>query len=210
MMYTQIKNQVRFLIVVAIAALTVNISLADDLNPPAYRGDPLSVHAHWQNIDGTAGLTLVDFSSQDDADPTTTLHPLQPSDYITPTADKIYQFDLPNFIDKLPIKYMRLQLTWTGDATAPSVFDISGVDDGSLVPGAVVFTSPVDPLATGAFYQYYDIEFKPNPDFERWLVHLSDNNFLVQAVADTVSTVPEPATLSLLAMGSIAFFRRRK
>ena len=40
-MKTQIKNHVRILIVVAIVALTFNVTLGDDLNPAPYRGDPL-------------------------------------------------------------------------------------------------------------------------------------------------------------------------
>ena len=102
-MKTQIKNHVRILIVVAIAALIVNVTLADDLNPPAYRGDPLSVYAHWQDpLDGTLDLHLTGFAAVDDVgDPTTTLDPL-PVSAVVNGPD--YQFDLPNWIDKMPRK----------------------------------------------------------------------------------------------------------
>ena len=70
-------------------------------------------------------------------------------------------------------------------------------------------SSPVTPTATG-FYQYYDIEFKPNPDAERWTVFLPDNAVLIQAVADTVSTIPEPSTLSILSLGGLVLFGKRK
>jgi len=208
-MYTHNKIHAKLLVVAATMALTVNFTLADDLTPPAYRGDPLSVFAHWQNIDGTANLTLTDFTFQDDTDPSTTLHPLVPIDYIIPSPNHEYKFHLPNFIDKMPIKYMRLQLTWTGNPLPPTGLILSGVEGVSGVPGNVVFTSPVNPLATGAFYQYYDIEFMPNPDMERWSVFLPDNAFLVQAVTDTVSTVPEPATITTLMLGSLLFLRKR-
>jgi len=213
-MYTQIKNQVRFLIVVAIAALTVNISLADDLNPPAYRGDPLSVYAHWQlDPAGTSSLVLdptnpAQYNWVDDSDPTTFLDLLPVSAVVTGPD---YQFDLPNFVDDLPIKHMRLQVTWLNDPTPLPIIGLSGIDSSGPVTSTVVFTSPVltvDPAA-GIFYQYHDIEFKPNPDAERWVI-ISPNAQLVQVVADTVSTVPEPATLSLLALGSLGLLRRRK
>ena len=213
-MKTQIKNHVRILIVVAIAALIVNVTLADDLNPPAYRGDPLSVYAHWQDpLDGTLDLHLTGFAAVDDVgDPTTTLDPL-PVSAVVNGPD--YQFDLPNWIDKMPVKYMRLQLTWHTDPAVPptplTILGLSGEESGSPVPGNIVFSSAITPVnADGSIvYQYHDIEFYPNPDWERWLI-ISPNEPLVQVVADTVSTVPEPATLSLIAFGSLAFLRKRK
>ena len=76
-METQIKNHVRMLVVVAVAALTLNVAFADDLNPPVYRGDPLSVYAHWQlGTTGTNDLVLnpanpAQYNWVDDSDPTT-------------------------------------------------------------------------------------------------------------------------------------------
>jgi hypothetical protein len=203
------KQFAHILIVAVIAAGTVNVTLADDLNAPAYRNDPLSVHGHWQNIDGTANLTLVDFWSVEDSDPDTFLDTLLPAtDYVEMLPNHEYKFFLPNFIDKMPVKYMRLQLAWTGDATPATILSIGGVDGINPVPGNVVFDSPVTATPIG-FYQYFDIEFYPNPDSERWSVQLPDTNYLVQAVADTVSTVPEPATLSILALGGL-LLRKRK
>ena len=194
----------------AIAALTANVTLADDLNPPSYRFDPLSVHAHWQNIDGTANLTLTDYHFEDDMDPSTTLSPLVPIDYIVPSDAGEYKFHLPNWIDEMPIKHMRLQLTWTGNSAPPIEILLNGVEGTSPVPGTIVSTSPVTPTPAGASYQFYDIEFKPNPDFERWSVFLPEQAFLVQAVADTVSTVPEPATVTLLLFGSLVLLPKKK
>ncbi len=195
------------LIGAVIAAGMVSITFGDDLNVPDYRGDPLSVYAHWENIDGTGNLTLTGFSTTDDSDASTILSSFPPMDYVVREASS-YEFALPNWIDEMPIKFMRLQLTWIGDATEPKEIPISGVEGTFSVPGNIVYTSPVQPTPVG-FYQYYDIEFKPNPDFERWLVILPDNNFLTQAVADTISTVPEPATLALFGLGGLLVTRRR-
>ena len=93
----------------------------------------------------------------------------------------------------------------------PAVVGLSAFDPTGTVTSSVVFSSPVltvDPAAA-IYYQYHDIEFKPNPDFERWLI-ISPNAPIIQVVADTVSTVPEPATLSLLTLGSLALLRKRK
>ena len=198
---------------VAIVALTFNVTLGDDLNPAPYRGDPLSVYAHWQlDPAGTNSLVLdptdlTQFNSVDDSDLTTFLDPLPVSAVVTGPD---YQFDLPNFVDDLPIKYMRLQVTWLNDLTPPPIVGLSAYDPTGTVTSSVVFSSPVltvDPAA-GIFYQYHDIEFKPNPDFERWII-ISPNSQLVQVVADTVSTVPEPATMMLLGLGSL-LLRKRK
>ena len=204
----------------AVAAFTVNVTLGDDLNPPSYRGGPLSVHGHWQLDPATNNLVLIAFSSVDDADPSTTLHPLLPENIVEPQdapdgISKEYKLHLPNFIDDLPIKHMRLQLTWAFTPDPPTIIDISGVEGTSTVPGTIVSTSPVTPLpptpplSLDTFYQYYDIEFTPNPDIERWTVVLPPNGLLVQAVADTISTVPEPSTLALLSLGSLTFLRKR-
>ena len=208
-METLHKKYVHFLAIAAIAAFTINISLADDLNPPDYRGDPLSVYAHWQGAPGTPlpFLVMDAFNTVDDADPLTFLDPLLPTNFV---VGPDYQFALPNFVDDLPIKYMRLQLTWQFDPAGPDIIDIFGEDSGGLVPGNIVFTSPlvtVDPAAA-IFYQYYDIEFKPNPDLERWFI-ISPNAPLVQVVADTVSTVPEPATMILLGLGGLVLRKRK-
>ena len=208
-MKTQIKNHVRILIVVAIAALIVNVTLADDLNPPAYRGDPLSVYAHWQDpLDGTLDLHLTGFAAVDDVgDPTTTLDPL-PVSAVVDGPD--YQFDLPNWIDDLPIKHMRLQVTWLNDPTPLPIVGLSAFDPTGTVTSSVVFSSPVltvDPAAA-IYYQYHDIEFKPNPDFERWVI-ISPNAPIIQVVADTASTVPEPTTMMLLGLGGFLFRKKR-
>ena len=217
-METQIKNHVRMLVVVAVAALTLNVAFADDLNPPVYRGDPLSVYAHWQlGTTGTNDLVLnpanpAEYNWVDDSDPTTFLSSLLPSDIVTGPD---YQFQLPNFIDKMPVKYMRLQLTWQTDPAVPptplTILGPSGEESGSPVAGNIVFSSAIIPVvADGSIvYQYHDIEFYPNPDWERWAI-ISPNEPLVQVVVDTVSTIPEPATLSMLAFGSLALFRKRK
>ena len=214
-MNTHVNKFAHILIMVVIAALTVNVASADDLNPAPYRDDPLSVHAHWQVIPGTQILELVDFSSVDDSDPSTILDPLPPSNPVDPISDptgvgKAYQLNLPNWIDDLPVKYMRIQLTWEDSGIPPVIDGLSGIDSSGPVTVNPVFSSPIFPgIDPFTLYQYHDFELYPNPDAERWLVVLPDNVLLTQVVTDTVSTIPEPATMALLAFGSVLLRKRR-
>ena len=214
-MNTSIKHFVRLFIVAVIAVVTVNVTVADDVNPPAYRGDPLSVYAHWQNVPGTPFVELdptdpTQFNYWDDSDPTTYLSTDYPlSIQAGPSSNNSYLFDLPNFVDDLPIKYLRIQVTWEGSGPAPTIFGLSGIDPTGPVDVAQVFSSPIALLPPGFFYQYHDFELKPNPDFERWAIQMPDNSLLIQVVADSISTVPEPATMALLGLGGLLLRKRR-
>lgn len=193
-----------------VLALSWTSAYGDDLNPPDYRGDPLSVYAHW-SADASGVLIMDQFSWVDDGDPATFLHPLQPSIQVPPPTSGIYQFQLPNIVDELPIKYMRVQLTWTG-TTQPPVNVFSEAMDGiQLIPGILTYASgPLVFTQPDGGYQYFDFEFRPNPDFERINVQLPPDALLVQVVVDTVSTVPEPTTLIFLSAGALAMARRRR
>src|SRR3989337_4468929 len=98
-MKTQIKNQIQFVMFLAVAVVLTfswNIALGDDLTPPPYRGNPLSVSAEWQLLAGTTFLTLTNWSSVDDTDPTTYLYPnFTPDPTVTPNGGS-YDFQIPN------------------------------------------------------------------------------------------------------------------
>lgn len=197
-----------FLAAATVLAFSWSSARGDDLNQPPYRGDPLSVYAHWNLLAGTTFLDLTQWSSVDDTDPSTTLYPnFTPTPQVQPNGG-IYQFQLPNWVDNMPVKYLRLQLTWTGTTQPPINLFSEGLDGVNLITAAVTFAS-IPVVQPNGVYQYFDLEFHPNLDFERVHVELPANNYLTQTVIDTVSTVPEPATLTVLALGMASSLIRR-
>jgi hypothetical protein len=208
-MNTQHKNKIWFIVSTVVLTFSWGTVYGDDLNPPTYRGDPLSVHAEWQFQPGTTFLNLTQFNWVDDNDPTTTLHPLSISNPVQLNGST-YDFQLPNFIDTMPVKYMRLQLTWINTPQTPISIFTQAMDGTNPILGTIVYTLPPIMTTGGMFYQYYDILFQPNPDFERVHVQMPLNGLLTQAVIDTVSTVPEPTTLALLGFGFLGLLRKRR
>lgn len=210
-MKTQITNHVKLLAITVVLVFSLNVALADDLNIPSYRGNPLSVNAQWNLLPGSTILNLTNWSSVGDSDPATYLYPnFTPDPTVTPTPagnGYTYDFQLPNFVDNMPVKYMRLQLAWVGTTQSPINIFSQGLDGVNPVSGAITFAStPI--ILTSGVYQYFDLEFHPNLDFERIHVELPGSNYLTQTVVDTVSTVPEPATICLLGLGGLLLRRR--
>jgi hypothetical protein len=206
-MNTQIKKHIGLWIAAVVLTCSWSTVLADDLNPPPYRGNPLSVHVHWA-LDANGVFSLIQFSSVDDSDPSTNLISFPPTYVFNPAIGKA-DLRIPNFIDQEPIKYLRMQLTWTGTAQLPLNILSNAFDAGNPVAGILTGTSPVVITPVG-YYQYYDFQYQPNPDFEEIHIHLPPDASITQVVVDSVSTIPEPATMSLLALGGLALLRRKR
>lgn len=195
-------------VVAASLVFASGVALGDDLNPPPYRGDPLSVFTHW-SADASGFLTLNQFTWVDDNDPSTTLTQFPPTVGFDPSMG-VYDFRIPNFIDELPIKFMRIQLTWEGTSLPPLGISSEGFNVPNMVPGSLTFASPPLVFTPGpGGYQFFDFEFVPNPEWEQIHVQMPPDALLVQVVIDTIS-IPSTGSLALLSLGGLTMIRRRR
>jgi hypothetical protein len=209
-MKTQIRNSVHFIAMVAVLAFASHTVLGDDLNPPSYRGDPLSVFSEWQLVPGSLILNQTQWNTVGLAP--WILSPVPVSTQVLPDpASAIYDFQLPNWKDNMPIKYMRVQLSWENAPASPVNVFSQAIFANNSITGAIAFASTPTLNASGTgWYQYFDLTFQPNPEWERVQVTLPSGGYLTQAVIDTVSTVPEPATIAMLSLGGLVLRLRRR
>lgn len=173
---------------------------------PSFRGEANSVHA------------IFDWVSIDQNDWDTTLFETGPSpfplDPATPLAtddglDTVV--DLPNFIDPLPLKRVRIQLFFDGAVPGDAIgFDVSATDP----LGGVTVTADGGTVDEFTDAHFFDFLIEPNPDFERIIIfgdtaaNVVPGN-LLRIEIDTIS-IPAPATLPAAGLGLLALTRRRR
>ncbi len=127
---------------------------------PAYRGDANSVHAifDWVSIPATDWATSL-------FEPGPSAFPLDPTDPSAFDDGENTTIILPNFIDPLDVKFLRIQMGFDGEV------------NGSLIAMDVVGHDPEGAVAIevnrsdGFSHEHFiDWEIYPNPDWEEILL----------------------------------------
>lgn len=213
---------------VAIAACSVP-AMAQNAAPP-WQGGPLWYHAKWAdftNLDVT-GEAPDDENWQDDADPATHLYDGfdthldfdyadgwestgQPGNlndkFHNPERDATFAANVINWVDWMPEKWLRVEVFAVDGGNGP--LTIAGVTAFGPVSGGDPHLAQLIEHVEVGNNDYQDWIITPNPDWEQIEFFLPQGSMVDAIYIDTVS-VPEPASLSLLALACLAFLRRKR
>ncbi len=199
----------RTLLVLIAGGLLLGAASAAQADPPDYapdyRGDDNSVHAIFSRIGPGVPWNVDLFDTVINGYPLSQL----PAMTVDDETDTVVQ--LPNFIDPLPVKHMRLQLTFDGEVDREFLsISILAQDAEAPTDWFVVDSSPPGV----ANVHYLDIDIYPNPDSEAITIYGAPEvgifpGNLYQIEIDTVS-VPEPASMGLLLAGAAVLLKKRR
>lgn len=149
----------------------------------------------------------------------TTYLGIEPDGTIDPHNEQWVLFMLQNWVDTESLKHVRLQFTFLDYYYHSGLHGITeprspwlAVAYGGETPDAsqVVYGLGIDPVFVDDNHAYLDFTFSErNPHWDAIEIGSKHGVILDELVIDTIS-VPEPATLGLLALGGLALIRRRR
>ncbi len=197
----------KLLNILCIALLTAGVASAVVIdNAPDYRGDENSVHALFENpvagLPIPLDLILLGFEIGPSNYP---LSPVGPQGFYDGLA--LTHILLPNFIDELPMKKMRIQMEFINPVLGADLFvDVIGND-----PLGAVTVFEGGSVGTFDTFHYFDFVIYPNPDSEEiFIANLSDPYNSPRIVEIDTISIPEPASIGLIGLisGGVYFTRR--
>jgi hypothetical protein len=194
---------VRIPLAVVLCGVMLAAAVADDLNPPVWRGQPGTTWAEWEYPTPNPN-PLPDVGYNPYGVPATRVYPglgqvwlpeLDGRLGVWPLSGEIW-VDIPNRPDPNPWKDIYVQLTWEPQApgNTPSVLTTLP----QQVTGTLLHQTP---LGGQWMHSVYAVHLEPNPAWEQILITGGIN--VDQLVIDT-RCVPEPGTVALLAFGALA------
>lgn len=213
------KKQTMFTVLISI--LLIGTGFADDFNPPPWRGGPLSIEAQWDfeggiissyppdyymTVGGSHGEVLSGYWTHIDGTGAYVPDPDGAGPKGGGAAYTGFVIHLDNWIDVLPYKDIRLQLTGymsTGGEVPffqDPQFDITAVPlDGWMLMESGIEYNGIEDITRA----WYDIRIWPNPDREDiWFNTVPPGVIIDQVYVDTIS-IPEPTTFVLLSLGGL-------
>ena len=195
----------KLLNILCIALLTAGVASAVVIdNAPDYRGDENSVHAVFDMASGPVGVPVppVIFETGPSS---YLLSPILPS--VVSSPNSIY-LTLPNFIDELPMKKMRIQLSFDAPVIGDGVIiRVIGYDPEPVTWNVVGGSDPSLP----AFDHYIDIEMFPNPDWEDFtILNNSDPHNSPQIIEIDTISIPEPASMAMIGLVATGIWFKRR
>ena len=209
----------RLLSAIAVIGICCFPVLAEDLNPPEWRGEEGSTLQIWEF-----------FSADNPAAPDVDQNPYGSAvaevtgdfpftqwlsvDPVDTTAEGVWRFedymrlDIPNQPIDNPYKLIRIQLTLSTGDDADMPADIAIMADGTEVPADQISFLGMTQLSEYYYHATYDIVIYPNPTEESIYIQPRDCTLYVDEVVVDTICVPEPASLLLLSLVGLLVRRR--
>ncbi|MDD5192277.1 MAG: PEP-CTERM sorting domain-containing protein [Candidatus Nanoarchaeia archaeon] len=121
---------------------------------------------------------------------------------------------MPNF-NNMPKKEMRIQITYGNalDSNSPlpnpsfSNPSIPSIPGWPPPEGTIHVPEGYARIDSNHFYQ--DLAFYPSPEREMFNIGFKNSAYIDKIIIDTIS-IPEPSTIGLLGLGSLALVKKRK
>jgi len=212
---------------VLISALSAVLAHADDINPPSWRlSDPSATVQEWDfkssalplapdgNIWGSGGGGFINPFGTPTLSGATTASWVptlggRSGVYVMGGGSPSMEFEIPNDPSGHGFKEMWIQVSHTNSSGAlfePDVFVASSAFTGFATSLGSTF------MSDGWTHTTYSVMMQGCPNFER--VSILNNSpvgiAVDQVVMDTICIVPEPASMTALAIGLVGLLRRRK
>ena len=166
--------------------------LADDLNPPDWRGEE--------------GSTLQIWEFFTDANPTAP--DVDQNPYGVATAEVTGEFPFTRWLASDPVKYIRIQLTLSTGEEDEAPAHLAILAGGEEVPADQITFLGMDPIGDYYYHATYDIMIEPNPLDETIFIQPRFCTLYVDEIVVDTICVPEPAGLLLLAVAGLLVRRR--